>query len=441
MVVDAPTPGGASDYRASIKQSLNFTTMARMLGVIRYNGKLGATVGYKGKRGRRFIRERVTDISNPRSEAQNIQRMILATTAVSMAHFAEVGRSSIEGKEFGAPSLAYLRSEWMRMLRTSPTLVGNGYSYAYKGDTQFVPNPYLLSKGTLSPVVIHVAPLTHDGEITIDVPSGFNPETAVFSDLFPSVQLGHQLTFFFVVLGVRPLRAETSYLRFAALDNVNRLLVKTEDIEEGTSEYRLNPAVLDLVKCAGEWDKLRFIYIEGSSYLIVNPRFEGIPYDVHLGAAVIVSDKVSGKRSTAYLTLAPDVHNVMPENAAEAAASYGNEVAPVNAVADEYCQNSSDVAPAVAPSSLNLVSFKASSTGEVVPFNALVAEEQYILTFSESLAGKTISLSSSAVGAFSGNVPAADTKRYYLNVDADAASGASCTLTIGEAVFGPFAVA
>ena len=412
-----------------------------MLGVIRYNGKLGATVGYKGKRGRRFIRERVTDISNPRSEAQNIQRMILATTAVSMAHFAEVGRSSIEGKEFGSPSLAYLRSEWMRMLRTSPTLVGNGYSYAFKGDTQFVPNPYLLSKGTLSPVGVHVAPLTQDGDVSIDVPAGFDPETAVFSDLFPNVQLGHQLTFFFVVLGVRPLRAETSYLRFAALDNVNRLFIKTDDIEEGTSEYRLNPAVLDLVKCAGEYDKLRFVYTTGDSTILVNPAFTGIPYDVQLGAAVIVSDKVSGKRSTAYLTLAPDIHNVMPENAAEAAESYGNATAPVNAVADEYCQNSSDVAPAIAPSSLNLVSITDSETGNVVPFNALVAEKQYILTFSESLTGKQITLSSSAVGAFAGNVAAGNDKRYYLNVDADADSGASCTLTIGEAVFGPFAVA
>lgn len=415
--------------------------MARMLGVIRYNGKLGATVGYKGKRGRRFIRERVTDISNPRSEGQNIQRMILATTAVSMAHFAEVGRSSIEGKEFGSPSLAYLRSEWMKMLRTSPTLVGNGYSYSFKGDTQFVPNPYLLSKGTLSPVGVHVAPLTQDGDVSIDVPTGFNPETAVFSDLFPSVQLGHQLTFFFVVLGVRPLRAETSYLRFAALDNVNHLFIKTDDIEEGVSEYRLNPAVLDLVKCAGEWDKLRFVYTTGNTTINVYPAFTGIPYDVQLGAAIIVSDKVSGKRSTAYLELAPDIHSVMPENAAEAAESYGNATAPVSAVADEYCQNSSDVVPAVAPSSLNLVSIKEEESGVVVPFNALQANKLYTLTFSESLTGKTISLSSSAVGAFSGGVDGEDTKRYGLAVGENAASDANCTLTIDGAVFGPFAVA
>lgn len=415
--------------------------MAKMLGVIRYNGKLGATVGYKGKAGRRYIRERVTDISNPRSDAQNIQRMILATTAVSMAHFAEIGRSSIEGKEFGAPSLAYLRGAWMRMLRTSPTLVGNGYSYAYKGDTQFVPNPYLLSKGTLSPVAVSVAPVAEDGEISFNVPTGFNPETAVFTDLFPSVQLGHQLTFFFVVLGIRPMRAETIYCRFAALDNVNRVFIKTSDLSSDTTEWKLNPAVMDVVKCAGEWDKLRFVYTTSDRSIKVFPWGEGIEFDVNLGAAIIVSDKVSGKRSTAYLTLASDIHNIMPENAAEAAASYGNVSTPLSTVADEYCQNSSDVVPAVAPAGVNLLSIKEDGEADEVPYNELKADTLYTLTFSESLTGKSITLSSTAVGAFSGAVDETNPKQYGIRVSENAASGASCTLKIGDAVFGPFSVA
>lgn len=414
--------------------------MAKMLGVIRYNGKLGATVGYKGKRGRRYIRERVTDISNPRSEGQNIQRMILATTAVSMAHFAEIGRSSIEGKEFGAPSLAYLRGAWMRMLRTSPTLVGNGYSYAYKGDTQFVPNPYLLSKGTLTPVAVHVSPVAENGEISFDVPTGFNPETAVFSDLFSGVQLGHQLTFFFVVLGIRPLRAETIYCRFAALDNVNRVFVKSADISADTTEWRLNPAVMDVVKCEGEWDKLRFVYTTSDTSIKVFPWGEGIEFDVNLGAAIIVSDKTTGKRSTAYLTLANDIHSIMPENAAEAATSYGNVSTPVNTVDSEYLQNSSDAVPAVAPTGVNIVSIKESRSQNEVAYDALTAGTLYILTFSDSLTGKSIVLSSTAVGAFAGAIEP-DTKQYALRVEDAAESGASCTLKIGDAVFGPFSVA
>lgn len=415
--------------------------MARLLGVIRYNGKLGATVGYKGKRGRRYVRERVTDISNPRSDAQNIQRMILATTAVSMAHFAEIGRSSVEGKEFGAPSLAYLRGAWMRMLRTSPTLVGNGYSYAFKGDTQFVPNPYLLSKGTLTPVAVHVDPIADNGDISFDVPTGFNPETAVFSDLFPGVQLGHQLTFFFVVLGLRPMRAETIYCRFAALDNVNKVFVKSAELSSDTTEWRLNPAVMDVVKCAGEWDKLRFVFTKSDKSIKVFPWGEGIDFDVNLGAAIIVSDKVSGKRSTAYLTLAKDIHTIMPENAAEAAASYGNVSTPISVVDNEYLQNSSDAVQAVTPTGVNLVSIKEDGEADEVPFGALKADTIYNITFSESLTGKSITLSSTAVGAFTGSVDETNTKVYGLRVAENATSGASCTLKIGDAVFGPFSVA
>lgn len=411
-----------------------------MLGVIRYNGKLGATVGYKGKRGRRYIRERVTDISNPRSDAQNIQRMILATTAVSMAHFAEIGRSSIEGKEFGTPSLAYLRREWMRMLRTSPTLVGNGYSYAYKGDAQFVPNPYLLSKGTLTPVAVHVDNVSENGDISFDVPTGFNPETAVFSDLFPGVQLGHQLTFFFVVLGIRPMRAETIYCRFAALDNENRVFIKSADLSADTTEWKLNPAIMDIVKCAGEWDKLRFVYTTSDTAIKVFPWGEGIDFDVNLGAAIIVSDKVTGKRSTAYLTLARDIHTIMPENAAEAAASYGNISTPISTVSNEYLQNSSDLISAVAPTGVNLVSLKEDGETEEVPFNALQADKVYTLTFSGSIAGKSIVLSSSAVGAFSGAIGETN-EQYGVRVAEGATSGASFTLKIGDAVFGPFSVA
>lgn len=415
--------------------------MARMLGVIRYNGKLGATVGYKGKRGRRYIRERVTDISNPRSDAQNIQRMILATTAVSMAHFAEIGRSSIEGKEFGAPSLAYLRGVWMRMLRTSPTLDGNGYSYAYKGDTQFVPNPYLLSKGTLTPIAVHVDPVAENGDISFDVQTGFNPETAVFSDLFPGVQLGHQLTFFFVVLGLRPMRAETIYCRFAALDNENKVFIKTADLSSDTTEWKLNPAIMDIVKCAGEWDKLRFVFTTSDSSIKVFPWGEGIDFDVNLGAAIIVSDKVTGKRSTAYLTLARDIHTIMPENAAEAAASYGNVSTPISTVANEYLQNSSDVVSAVAPTGVNLVSLKEDGGTEEIPFNALQADKLYTITFSDSIAGKSIVLSSNTVGAFSGSIDETNTKQYGVRVAESATSGANFTLKIGDAVFGPFSVA
>lgn len=319
--------------------------MGKITSTIEFTGKLGNTVGMKGKSGASYIRIRKESIKNPQSAGQCIQRMILATVGTSIAWLKEICNNSVEGKSNGAETLAYLRGVWMRMLRVSNILDGsNPYSYAPKGRNTFTANPYLLSKGTL------IAPkVTVHGDscsfAVADLPSfdgGATPQEYTASDLFPTVAVGDQITLIVVYTDDTIPMGEwgVKYCRFAFKNDV------TPALSLDSSGFALNPEAIDLGKAKGDWGKIRFVRVDGVDSIQFadasdHATFINSSEGYIKAGALLVSNIVNKTRSTTYMVMDSD-DNETDWAAINAYPTYGPDGTYVDVESEVYLNNSAN---------------------------------------------------------------------------------------------------
>lgn len=78
--------------------------MATQNSTITVKGKLGNIVGYKGRNGQRLARIRQTEVKNPKTVAQTIQRIIIATASRAYGRMKTIVDHSFEGITYGGPT-------------------------------------------------------------------------------------------------------------------------------------------------------------------------------------------------------------------------------------------------------------------------------------------------------------------------------------------------
>lgn len=78
--------------------------MATQNSTITVKGKLGNIVGYKGRNGQRLARIRQTEVKNPKTVAQTIQRLIIATGSRAYGRMKTIVDHSFEGITYGGPT-------------------------------------------------------------------------------------------------------------------------------------------------------------------------------------------------------------------------------------------------------------------------------------------------------------------------------------------------
>lgn len=110
-----------------------------------------------------IIKDRVTDVANPQSRTQMIQRVIFATVtkaAQIMSSLVEISRENQPDRnyarqEFITENIGFIRSVADRRVGLNRHYLA---AYAPKGNTQLIPNSYIVSKGSLElPTVKNVA--------------------------------------------------------------------------------------------------------------------------------------------------------------------------------------------------------------------------------------------------------------------------------------------
>ena len=338
--------------------------MAKLDGVIQFTGKLGQTVGAKGQDGRNVLRVRRNTIKNPKTDAQCAQRMICTTAAQAVSQLKQILNNSFEGKSFGAKSLQHARSLYMRMLRTVPSLDGNGMVYLPKGSLKFPVNKYILSQGTLPGIKFAWVPAE---ENTIEIRTALDApalpaalETIKPSQLFPSVEVGNQITLVSVhaienggLLSGGDIVPTVGYCRFAFKNDNLPALVKVDEYD-----FNLNTEAIEMTLAEGPWESVRF-YAESndSTDPEAESRFSygcvGLKVGLNLvgdymvvpATALIVSDKIGGKRSSTSFVFNPQIETAQTNyrgglSAAEAMPTYGDNAASLNLPSDYYLQNS-----------------------------------------------------------------------------------------------------
>ena len=91
--------------------------MATQNSTITVKGKLGNIVGYKGRDGKRLARIHRTEVKNPKTDGQVIQRMILATASKAYGRMKSITDHSWQGISYGGASQSYFLKKAMERIR------------------------------------------------------------------------------------------------------------------------------------------------------------------------------------------------------------------------------------------------------------------------------------------------------------------------------------
>lgn len=113
--------------------------------------------------GKQVTKDRVTDVKNPRTEAQMINRMLNYTAMSAYSAMKEIVDHSFASKSYGLQSMRHFLSRNYSLLKYGTETLR--YS-SYKGGA--VPSAFLVSEGSLAPVTIGNTGV--DGEINISFP-------------------------------------------------------------------------------------------------------------------------------------------------------------------------------------------------------------------------------------------------------------------------------
>lgn len=113
------------------------------------------------RNGEQITRAKVTQVANPRTAAQLIQRMIFATAATAYSRLKSICDHSFEGVQYGSRSQARFMSLNLDRLRANYPMSGSGQqspidsiAYAERNDAAYSGQGLIISRGSLPEVAI-----------------------------------------------------------------------------------------------------------------------------------------------------------------------------------------------------------------------------------------------------------------------------------------------
>ena len=116
-------------------------------------GKLGGTVYYRSN-GQQISRSRAENVSNPNTQPQRIQRMIMATVMQAYSLTKEITDHSFEGIKYKQDSMAFFQRVNANKLRAMISAADPAFQPSFTAPKlqALIPNGYTISRGSLAPV-------------------------------------------------------------------------------------------------------------------------------------------------------------------------------------------------------------------------------------------------------------------------------------------------
>lgn len=274
------------------------------------SGKVGSVV-FRNNGAVNTISEKPANVKNPRTDAQQAQRMCMTTINAAYKQMKAICDHSYEGISYGGASMNYFMKENSKIVQLGK--YGDNVQFNAKGNVFALPNKYLMSKGSLPALNVvndNGVSFATQGigiEITLNSSSVITNTITVkeFCDWL-GVDLGDQITICvlggndnvaFNLYGVEQRETLFVYARIIfAIDAGDKTLL---------TEGKLNTDALDTEKSENV-DALTFSVSTGSNNasIIVAGNFSG-DADVMPGACIIRSKKVGNtwQRSTQYMAI------------------------------------------------------------------------------------------------------------------------------------------
>ena len=140
--------------------------------------------------GKQVTKDRVNGMKNPCSSMQMRQRAIMATTIHAYSSLREICDHSFEGVTYGQKSMNYFVAENARMIRAAAPKVNLS---TYKGIT--VSNTYIISKGSLKPVIPSVASSGDNKYFFMNIDDNMVTTFGSLMAVFGATAVGDMVTF------------------------------------------------------------------------------------------------------------------------------------------------------------------------------------------------------------------------------------------------------
>lgn len=267
-------------------------------------GKIGDLV-FSRNNGQQVVRARAAVVKNPQSEAQIVQRIILNTVAQAYSKMIAIVDHSFEGVQVGQQTMSAFMSTNLNRLRRTVSAYQqehgslNGiYSFCPLGAKELAINPFVVSIGSLNPIIPAAFANNNDGEacVVLNVPG--TPAELTYETFIEAfnLQRGDQVTF------IQLTHDDVQGVMFG----YNRIILDPQD-NQGIAASLASPLFVDgAVNYPNERNNgsfARVLYSDGSLLFSVG---SGTP----VAAAIIVSrQRADGTwlRSNAALYVTPDV--------------------------------------------------------------------------------------------------------------------------------------
>lgn len=182
------------------------------------SGRLGESTYYR-KNGKTLARALPSTVTNPRTKAQMLQRIVFAVVAQAASQLKNVVNHSFEAKKYGEESLNYFRSRALADMRAKAINAVNAQTpeaelaygcFTRKGIATLPTNDYLISEGSLTPFTVRDVEdegevITHAVNLHSALAFTLDDGDAVFSDknllTALGLSLGQQASFACVEIG------------------------------------------------------------------------------------------------------------------------------------------------------------------------------------------------------------------------------------------------
>lgn len=162
--------------------------------VTRLSGAVGDVV-YRMRNGQNIASQKASKVKNPRTDAQQNQRMNMSTVSAAYSALKVICDHSFEGKTYGSECMGEFMKRNLAIMK--PRL----YNFNIKGNPYIVPNPYMVSRGSLPTIPVSEIQNTDALIATIDVAqNSYAMETITVAQLHQllGLQIGDQITLLFV---------------------------------------------------------------------------------------------------------------------------------------------------------------------------------------------------------------------------------------------------
>lgn len=120
--------------------------------------------------GKQVTKDRVESVKNPRSLAQMVQRMCMATASAAYAHMKEIVDHSFEGVTYGLNNMSeFIRQNTKAIKESALDPAHAKFAFNPYQDRRLYGGEFIMSAGSASPILADMASASANGEDTVGV--------------------------------------------------------------------------------------------------------------------------------------------------------------------------------------------------------------------------------------------------------------------------------